>query len=236
MNRPENPASHVLACSLKTLEDAKGALTEPNAEGALARGKVFELVGNFEAAIESYSHALLMDEELHLARARLALAQLKNGDFETGLVSAMKLAACQPKFLLQTLATDESVGAMSILGDALVLNGRLEDAEAAYEAARNHNRSDTYATGRLAQLYLTINQPQKSVELRPQFSSDQRFHELTSVLRLAETSNALLPSYSPEQFIAKLTRAVPGRPLITGDHVRQAELMKRDDGWCADLH
>lgn len=236
MNNYEKRAAHIFACSLKTLENVKGRLSDHSAEGALARGKVFELVGDFDAAVENYAHALSSDENLHMAQARLALAQLKKGDFQGGLNSAMKLAACKPEFLLQTLATDESVGAMSILGDALVLNGRLEDAEAAYQAARKHNQSDTYAAGRLSQLYLTIDQLHKAVELRPEFSSNARFQELSSILALAHTSNALLPSYSPEQLIAKISHSVAGRPLITGGSARQAQMVARDDGWCADLH
>jgi tetratricopeptide (TPR) repeat protein len=127
----------------ETLRDVAASLGEQSAEGALARGKMFELVGYFPEAVAAYSDALAIDADLREARARRALSQLKAGHVGQALETATDLAARHPDYVVQALTTDERVSAMTILGDALLANDRIDDARVAYEQARSISEEDS---------------------------------------------------------------------------------------------
>src|SRR5687767_13187722 len=112
----------------QTIKEASGKLGDKSAAGAIARGKVYELVGYFPEAVECYSEALGLDARSDEARVRLAIARLKGGDAAGGLAAIVPLAKANPKFRFQALATDEVSGPLTILGDALLANGRRREA------------------------------------------------------------------------------------------------------------
>ena len=160
--------------SQETLNQASAKIGDLTAQGAFARGQIFELVGYFDDAAASYQEAIALDHCFDEARARLALAQLKGKQPAKALVTATSLAARNQNLQVLALATDELVSAMTILGDTLVANDRLDDAVHAYEAARVIDAGDTYAAGRLAELYLAIGEPRKAVSLSSAFSANPR--------------------------------------------------------------
>lgn len=224
----------------ETLKGARKQLDDNTAAGALARGHVFELVGYFPQAIECYKAALAIDPELEEAAARLSISQLKAGQFKNSLASAMSLAARNPEFQIRALATNEQVSAMTILGDALVTNDRLNDAIEAYQAARRIAAGaggageDSYAAGRLAQIYLALGEPQKALELAPAYADNPRFHDLSSVMTLGRTSGALLPGIERASLASIVMAADVGRPLMIDHESRLAPLVQGDQSWCAD--
>lgn len=222
------------AQSRDTLSKVDAQLADQSAAGALARGKVFELVGYFAEAANSYVEALSYDRGLAEASGRLALALLKSTQNERALSVAMGLAARQPNFKLGALATDEQVSAMTILGDALVANNRLEDAKEAYVAARKIDSKDSYAAGRLAQIHLAEKDFKRASELRRDFRDNLRFQELNSLLSLGETSSALLPTVTRESLARNIAGSAVGRPLLVDGEVRCASIVEGDEGWCAD--
>jgi tetratricopeptide (TPR) repeat protein len=236
---PENGkfdhAQLLSAQSLETLNGTRKQLSETSFAGALARGKVFELVGYFVEAADSYNEALSYDRSNPEATARLALSQLKAGNFDGALATAMSVAASEPGFQIKALATEERVSALTILGDALVANGRLKDASEAYQAARKISSKDSYAAGRLAEIHLANGEPKLAVELRRDFSNNPRFSSLNSLLAMESTSAALLPRFTAESLIARLRGGVLGRPLLVDGQPRLASIVEGDDGWCAEL-
>jgi tetratricopeptide (TPR) repeat protein len=230
-----NHARVLSSHSRDTLQRIDAQLSESSAAGALARGKMFELVGYFAEAAESYTDALTLDSNLTEASARLALAQLKAEQREKALATAMSLAACNPNFKFKALASDEVVSAMTVLGDTLVGNNRLEDAKEAYQAARKIDSKDSYAAGRLAELHLADKDHKKALELRNDFKNNPRFQNLNSLLALSDTSAALLPRFSRESLAVRITSVAVGRPLLVDGEVRFASVVEGDDGWCAEL-
>lgn len=222
------------AQSRDTLAKVEGQLADQSAAGALARGKVFELVGYFVEAAHSYVEALSHDKGLAEASARLALALLKSEQRERALSVAMGLAARQSNFKLKALATNEQVSAMTILGDALVANNRLEDAKEAYLAARKIDSKDSYAAGRLAQIHLAERDYKKALDLRKDFRDNLRFQELNSLLSLGDTSAALLPTFTRESLSHNIASVAVGRPLMVDGEVRCASIVEGAEGWCAD--
>lgn len=233
-NFTESHAQLLSMEALDTLNKVKGQLSEQSAAGALARGKVFELVGYFVEAADSYREALSHDRNNSEAAARLALSQIKAGHNEKALASAMTLAARDPGFQVKALATEERVSGMTILGDALVANNRLADAMEAYQAARKINARDSYAAGRIAELHLANDEPKKAIELRKDFGGNPRFHTLNSLLALGNTSAALLPTFTRDTLVRKIFRDVPGRPLLVDSQPRFAPIVEGDEGWCAN--
>lgn len=221
-------------CSQDTLQKASAKLGDRTAEGALARGKVFELVGYFDDAVSSYEDAISLDHGLDEARARLALAQLKSQQPAKALATAIALTAHNQKLQLHALSTDERVSAMTILGDALVANNRLEDAVHAYEAARAIDAGDTYAAGRLAEVYLAIGESGKATALASAFSSNPRFFNVHEVLVLGQTSAGLFRLVDRASLVGRIHSVAVGRPLLVDDAARLAT-RSGNAAWCANL-
>lgn len=219
--------------SLETLTQAANDLNVGGAGAAVARGRIFELVGYFSEAASSYADALALDCDSDETTGRLAIALLKLGDVSRGLSTAMTLAARNPQYKIKALATEEVSSAMTILGDALVANKRIEDAVEAYEAARKLDSTDTYAAGRLAKLYLAIDKPEKATALAGDLGDNPRFRDLKSLLSLGETSRALLPKFAAEDLIARSFENQHGRPLLVGEEARVAPIVEDSEGWSA---
>jgi tetratricopeptide (TPR) repeat protein len=220
--------------SAETLKDASARLGENSSEGAFARGNVFELAAYYEQAEESYREALSMDQGNYQAAARLALVQLKGNKSDKALRTASNLAAQNPGLLIRELTTNENVSALTILGDALVSNGRVEDAVEAYQAALKASGKDTFAAGRLAQIFLSTGEPKKALDLGKSFASNPRFSTLSSVLALGKTSEALLPRFKRESLVDAIRVAMPGRPLLVDGTPRFAPVVEDGGAWCED--
>lgn len=235
-NRPAGIASVLCAQAMRTLEAARKHLSENSAVGALERGKVFSIAAEYEQAANSFLEAVAQDPNLLEAAARLPLSLLKARKPEKALEHAMELASRQPKFMVQELMSEESVSAMTILGETLLANGRIPDAIEAYTKAREISQKDSYAAGRLAQLHLATGRAQEAVELSGTFSSNPRFcfRNLEAVLPLGKTHVGLLPVITAENLVANVATCMPGRPILADGTPRVAPLVWGDDRWCAE--
>ena len=230
-------ATAMCARSMQTLEESKKHLGERTAAGALARGKVFSIAAEYGEAAACFAEALSMDPALTEAAARVPLALLKAGQPEKALTRAMALAARQPEFIVQELVSNEKISAMTILGEALLANGRLDQAKDAYSAAHKISAQDTYAVGRLAQLHIATGQPKDAVGLAPQFAANPRacFRGLNAVLPLGNTNASLLPRITTDSLVASLTHCMPGRPILSDGTAQVAPLVWGNEDWCADV-
>lgn len=217
---------------LERLKEDIEYLGRADANGALARGVAFSLASYNDAAIESYKEALTLDPSCHEAAARLVLLQLCQNQLNEALLTAMKLAAEAPEYELPEMTSDEHISVYTLLGNALVAVGRLDDAIEAYLAARRQSTRDTTAAARLAQLYLAKGQPTEAVEHASAFEGNPRFRSLAGLMSLAATSPALLPSFSDVNVLALCDH---GRPLVINGSARLAPLAPDDGGWCEDL-
>ena len=218
----------------RSLDEIKKDLDAGGRDGAFARGQLFELIGYFDQAVDAYKDALRLAPECSQSKSRLALAQIKAGSFDDALTNATNVAAQDPNCKVKALTTDEEVSALTVLGDALAVNQRFEDAIQALETARASG-GDPYTAGRLAQMYLATGEPEKAVKLRADIADNLRFRDLKSVLALGETNAALLPKFDRATLSAAVARAVVGRPMIVRGEVRTAEAVARDTGWCAEF-
>jgi tetratricopeptide (TPR) repeat protein len=229
----------VCQAARKTLENAERDLARGGPVAALARGRVFELVGYFDAAAAAYREAFSLDPKLSEARAREALCHLKGGDAERGLQLAVAAAAADEKLQLETLATGEAFSVMTILGDALVANNRLDDALAAFKKARAIVPNDNYATAHLAQVYLATNQQNLAADLAPSIQLPSRFETFKTVLGLGGNGLALLQEGRRGSLVANIKvmmpTPMPGRPMDVHGEQRVASLVEPREDWCAEL-
>jgi tetratricopeptide (TPR) repeat protein len=216
----------------QAVEHDRPHLHESTAAGALARGRVLALAAYNQQAIESYREALSLDPCLHEAAARLVVLLLRTGQVEPALAAALKLAAEAPHFQLREMSSDESIGTLTLLGNALARNGRADDAIEAYAAARRVCGNDSSAAARLAQMYLATGEPHKALEQASAFADNPRFHDLASVLKLGKTSEALLPSFHKDLVASLVSLEDHGRPLSVGGQHRHAALSEDDVAWC----
>ena len=220
---------------IESLQTSNKRLDEQSAEGALARGRVFQMASYFVEAAECYTEALAFDPELDEAAARMVVVQLKAQQPEKALDSAMKLAARNPGFEVKELSSDQYASAMTLLGDALAHNDRLSDAIEAYKSARSVSSRDSFAAGRLAQLFLATGEPKKAVEQAKNFANNPRFQNLSKLLSLSRKSETLLPMFNRGSVSVLLANTAHGRPILVEGMPRVASIAWGDDHWCADL-
>ena len=231
INLADSLATHLIA----TLEESKVKAAANTAEGALARGRIFQSTGYFAEAAESYLGALSQDVQLDEASARLVTVEIMRGRIDSALAHAMKLAARNPKFEFKEVSSDQVVSAMTLLGDALAADGRTKDAIEAYKAARVSNPMDTFAAGRLAQLYLATGEPKYAQQQAKEIGGNTRFAELSRMLALGAKSDAFLPSFRLDGLAGVLRVSMPGRPMVIDNDARVASIVHGCDCWCADV-
>ena len=215
---------------VKTLAGTERFLLSDSADAAVARGKVFQLAGYLEDAADSYTAALGSKSEDEAA-ARLVLVQLMSRQPEKALATATALASRNPGFEFKEMTSNRRISALTLLGDALAYNGRIDEAIPAYQRARATSSKDAAAAGRLAQAYLAAGQPKKAKALAPEIGPNPRFRRLTELLA-GDVSN--LPT-GVDSLIGMLEVTVHGRPLVVDDALVFAPLVYGDDQWCAEL-
>jgi len=118
-------------------------------------------------------------------------------------------------------------------GDALVLNGRPKDAESAYARAVELDADDSYASARLALVYLTVGEREKADDLRGAFAKNARFADLASTLDIGAAGSEFLPSLSPDDLAHYVSVTVHSRPLVAASSVIRSRLRAGDGTWCA---
>lgn len=208
------------------LEAAAKKAGDAGAAGALARGIIFQNAAFLEEAAESFKEALAADPKAHEAGARLVLTLLRARRYEAALEVAMKLAKRAPDYAMPELTTDQSISVFTLLGNALLANGRLEDAARAYEGALKRKPDDSTAAARLAQVHIALGQPEKAFDHAKEVASNPRFGGLASLLELGRGSAALLSAFSPAGRIGYVSVDEHGRPYLVDGDVRQAELIE----------
>ena len=218
-----------------TLKDASAHIGDSTPEAALSRGKVFHLAGYYEDAGENYTAATESKSDGDEAAARLAIVQMLSRQPEKALATATALASRNPGFEFKEATSDQYVSALSVLGDALAFNGRMEEAIDAYSRARSTARRDAAAAGRLAQMYLATGQPQKALELRQEVAKNPRFAHLSRTLEAGVRNERLLTSFGPNSVDSFLAIAVHGRPLLVEEAMVKASVVEGDAQWCADI-
>lgn len=233
-NNPSTDHARVLhRRTSETLAAVADRLDSESAEGAFARGRVFELLAYYPEAEAAYTTAIALDPTLDEATARLALVYLKTNQVAKGLATATKLAARNPNLELDAMATEEHFSIFTILGNALLASKRVEEAGAAYEAALRLYEGDTHAAARLAQVRILLDDVAQAQGLRESFTKNPRFVDLGDSLDLADGNFRIKPFLSLDSLAASVLAANPGRPVVVDGEVRLAELVDGDDGWCS---
>src|SRR5262249_34910460 len=140
-----------------------------------------------------------------------------------------------PGYELKELSSNQTSSAMTLLGDALVFNDRASDAIEAYKIARSTSKRDSFAAGRLAQLYLATGDPSKAMEQVKGVDANPRFRNLSRVLCLGKRSTSLLGVFQRGSVESFLALTDPGRPLLVDGTPRRAAAVSGNDDWCADI-
>lgn len=175
------------------LEKAK---SDPDsAEGYMACGKVNEVSGDHFVSIAWYERALGANPDLHEARCRMAVAQLKNGQKQDALRTAIELTSMAPEFVFTALVRGRPISAMSLLGDAFRESGYTQEAMDAYARALEYVPEDMYAAGHYGTLLFQNGQIEEAMEVFKKIDPENGiFGPVSAAARLAHRDPGLLPA------------------------------------------
>jgi tetratricopeptide (TPR) repeat protein len=233
-------ASAKLAQSLSkniaaTLESADKRLDADTPDGAIARGKVFQYAGYYDDAADSYAAGVDSQRAGDEAAARLVIALLLARQPERALEAATRLAKSNPGYEMKETTSTQRISALTLLGDALVFNGRVNEAIDAYTRARKTSAKDAAATGRLAQAYLATGEPKKALALAGDIGKNPRFRRLTALLEAGRDNPELLSNFGVSSLEGFVAVTVHGRPLIVEQRAVLAPESSDDAAWCAEV-
>ncbi|MCP3102414.1 hypothetical protein LZ198_26430 [Myxococcus sp. K15C18031901] len=201
-------------------------------KGALARGRTLSLAAYNQESITSYQDALKLDPSLYEARARLTVLQIRTGQKEAALESAKRLVEQKPTFELLEMTSDERINAYTLLGNALLLNGLVNESIQAYLSALRFSVTETTAAARLAQVYIATGKGEEALKLADTFANNPRFAEFSAHLQLVRNGQAQLPFID----LSTIELDVHGRPLsMVEEGARLAPIVHGDSAWCADV-
>lgn len=214
-----------------TLKRARQAAKSGGGRAAIGRGQIYEIAGLNSNAAASYLQACSDgDEDIALeALARSTIVALKTDDRDEALRLASELASTNPNFLVESVILGETYTSMTLLGDALFVNGRLKDATLAYGKSLESQPGDPYASGRLALLHLTAGDVASATSLRDAFSMSPRFTDLENTIDLA-TSGLVVPTLDANTAVSMVSGDAAGRPFVVVGTPRRATAVARD-GW-----
>ena len=164
-----------------------------DADGKLAAGKVWEISQSYLVAADLYAAARDSGEKTGEAQARLALALLKARQTKRALREAVQLVADHPKLTFATLA-GAPTSALTVLGDALVANGQVEQGIAAYGNALELVPRDGHAAAKKATLHIKQGQLGEVRKLEAALANTEWFGAVSALARLAGNDGAMLPS------------------------------------------
>ncbi|GGY26828.1 tetratricopeptide repeat protein [Paludibacterium paludis] len=137
---------------LQTVESLINEAQGKSEDAALvAAGKIREIAQTYRLAQVCYRDAARKNPGNLEARARLAIAFLKDRNVTKGLTIAMELADRQPDFAFKDIS-GHPVSIMTLLGDAYRAAGDTTQARRAYESALKQQPGDTRAAVFLAQV------------------------------------------------------------------------------------
>jgi len=222
-------SAHLLQ-SLQSDAPQLGDIT--SGKGALARGRTLALAAYNQESITSYQQALKLDPSLYEARARLTVLQIRTGQKEAALESAKQLAEQKPTFVLQEMTSDERISAYTLLGNALLLNGLVNESIQAYLTALQVSVTETTAAARLAQVYIATGKGEEALKLADTFANNPRFAEFSAHLQLVRNGQAQMPFID----LSTIELDVHGRPLsMVEEGARLAPVVQGDSSWCADV-
>lgn len=211
-----------------TLERIRKALDNPDFT-PVGMGQVFEFLSQTDKAEKAYERALdHSDPDIaNEALARYTVVLLKQDRRLEALRAAERLAARDPKFVITSVMTGESYASMTLLGDALFLNGRLEAAENAYDRALELLPDDPFVSGRMALLNLTQSKSSAAISFQKNAARSTRYADLVNTLELVN-SGVIVGNIDPEAAISVVAGQAAGRPFrVEGSRV--ASLVERND-------
>jgi Flp pilus assembly protein TadD len=195
----------------------------------VALGQMFEFAKLDEKAGAEYAKALDdKDQKVALeALARYVITLLKRDRRSEALSAAEQLATIEPEYTVTSVISGETYSSMTLLGEALFLNERLDDAEKAYIAALKILPKDPFVSGRLAWLYLATAKPKEAVNLSAAAAKSSRYQDLTNTLALVK-SGMIVGHIDPQTAVGRVAAVMVGRPFWVGGS-RTASLVERDD-------
>jgi tetratricopeptide (TPR) repeat protein len=201
-----------------------------SADGALARGTILSLGGFHEQAAQSLTQALTMDSGAEEAAARLVLVQIRANELAAALETAVRLTSTAPRYAMEEITTGERINSFSLLGLALLANGRQREAVDAFKAAEEANPADGIAWAYLALLAPKAAAGRHGASASKKPHSNPRFASLNSLLHAQGGGNPVSAAT-----VRAMTRrdliAVPGRPLVVGEGLQFAAI-EESAAWC----
>lgn len=179
----------------KTVKKLVGQTSESKneAHAVLAAGKIWEIAQAFSAARRDYLKALEIDSELLEAKARLALVELKMGRREEGLEHAKGLTREHGAFGFDNISGNP-ISSMTVLGDALRINGDGDGAIQAYRAALEVSDKDGYSAMRLVELLVDGNLTREAAKVAEKYAELPELASLSATIRLLDNDPNRVPA------------------------------------------
>jgi hypothetical protein len=229
-------ARQILKELRKQLDAAAAGLEAGGADSARAVGRLMGLAYLKTQSVDAYRHAIRLDPSSKRSRAMLVLALMKAGEADEALEQATLLAGEDPSFEIETLLPGETVSALALVGDALVMRGDLGGAEQAYRTALERKGKDTYASGRLTETLLRSSRCastiQEAIRLGAQTADNFRFADTRAVLRVAAAAPNLAATVACSPDLVPMP--TPGRPFVVNGERRRADV-ERESVWESPL-
>lgn len=212
------------------LERALGRAGGDGADAAVARGTILALGGFHDQAAQSLEQALAIDGKSNEAAARLVFVKLRVGELTDALETAVRLASTAPDYAMEEITTGGQISSFSILGLALLANGRQREAFDAFRSGEEANPGDSIAWAYLAQLAA------KDGSIRDASGDSKgranpRFAGLASLLGAEGRGRNVLSAASIGALSRRDLVAVHGRPLVTSEGAQFATIDEGSD-WC----
>lgn len=219
----------VAARMIKYLEDARNSEVESGAAAYCAKGKILGLAGFLDHAENCYQRALSLDPTIDEAAARLVMVLIRAGRPKCALDTALRLQRRNEKYRMPEMSTSLTIGVHSLVGLALLADGKDDEARNAFSDAYSADRDDSIAWAYLVQMGAEGSN-KKLVDLLPKKGKlNPRFVKLADHLRSVGERGIL-----GQSVIASALRNVSleahGRPVVDDGQACLANL-KDSDAW-----
>ena len=188
-------AEEMIAAESRLVETLSGDASA--SDQALACGKVREIANEHSVAEGFYRQALRLAPDDLEALARLAIVVLKQGDTVEGLSLARQLEEADPGYVFRTI-TGKPATSMTVLGDALRLNGELSRANEAYQASVERTKGkDGHSLGHLADGLLRARRVDEATAVLEQFAEPGQLEGLQASASLLRNDPNSVASLRP---------------------------------------
>lgn len=149
-----------------------------NEAGLLARGKLYEFNQRYSEALDQYNQVPQASELYAEARCRISCTLLKAGNSEQALEVAVSAFKDHSKAIFNSLTAAEPTSMYTVLGDAQISCGLIDQAQRSFSAALMIESNDSHAAAQSARISLAKGDISKAKDFAGRIGAGQRYDDL----------------------------------------------------------